>query len=493
VVADGRSGTTNAASALAKLGNAAARALDDELGRARDAATRHRLIQALIKVSDPAATTTLIRVIGEGTLSDRDLLAVIDALGDQPSTLRELAANVRLALEIRLAAVARLRPSGAGLTALAALAGNSNRELRRGVIERLSDAAASDLVALAGAAADAPVSGDLWRAATRAVRRDEPARAAVVAAMRAALATAGASDYERRYRLIEGIATLGDDAALDDIDRLLRGLAAGAQRAALTRVAINGIAARPRATATRLVIAALRDADPGVRLAALAAVATTSSDAVAAWHDPRGDGSEIDRVVINALRDTWPDVRRRAAGALAARCQREAPARALFETIAKDRDLDVRSDALTAVVQCKARGVAELLRQTWETDKQPIQLRQHAIGLVVALADSALAAGLVGRFSTWRSQALDSKDAMDLAQAAAATIGRMAAPGAAAALLPALDDVAFPELVSAAALGLGALGSACPAAARTKLEQLARGDERLAVEARRAARQCRGK
>ncbi|MBA3540613.1 MAG: hypothetical protein H0T79_13465 [Deltaproteobacteria bacterium] len=44
--------------------------------------------------------------------------------------------------------------------------------------------------------------------------------------------------------------------------------------------------------------------------------------------------------------------------------------------------------------------------------------------------------------------------------------------------------------MSAAALALGALGPACPPAAKAKLIALAREDETLAVAARRAAAQC---
>jgi len=54
----------------------------------------------------------------------------------------------------------------------------------------------------------------------------------------------------------------------------------------------------------------------------------------------------------------------------------------------------------------------------------------------------------------------------------------------------ALDDSAFPEIVQAAALGLGALGRGCPSAAKARLADLARSDEPSAVAARRAAAQC---
>jgi HEAT repeat protein len=190
------------------------------------------------------------------------------------------------------------------------------------------------------------------------------------------------------------------------------------------------------------------------------------------------------------MADTWPEVRRRAALALGGRCTRTGPATALFTAVATDKDLDVRLDALTALVQCRATGIRELLPQTWDSDKQPIQLREHAVGQVVALGDKQLAAQLVGKFTRWRSQALESHEAMALAQRAAATIGQLDPPGAAKALVDALDDSAFPEIVSAAALALGALGPACPATAKAKLTVLARSDDQSAAAARMGAAKC---
>jgi HEAT repeat protein len=232
-----------------------------------------------------------------------------------------------------------------------------------------------------------------------------------------------------------------------------------------------------------------RDPDPGVRLAALSALASADSDAAGAWHGADGPDA-IDRVIINGLGDGWPEVRRRAATALGTRCQRPGPARALMDSVAKDRELDVRGDALTALVQCNAAGIAGLLAHTWDDAKLPTPLRARAVGLVIALGDKALAATLVGKFTSWRGQALESKESMELAQSAAAAIGQMAPPGAAKVLIEALDDSAFPEIVSAAALALGALGPACPATAKAKLTVLARSTEQSAVAAKRAAAQC---
>jgi hypothetical protein len=196
-------------------------------------------------------------------------------------------------------------------------------------------------------------------------------------------------------------------------------------------------------------------------------------------------------VIISALStDSWPEIRRRAATSLASRCMRLGPANALTEALGKDAHPDVRRDALIALVDCRATGISELLAKTWDNGKQPLTVRTQAVDLAVTLGDPQLGKALVGKFGTWRGGALESADSMALAQSAAASIARLNAPGAAQALMAALDDAAFPEIVSAAAQALGALGPACPAAAKLKLEALAKTDDQSAGPAKRAAAQC---
>jgi HEAT repeat protein len=491
VVAEDRPGAMAAAAELGKRGGAGATVIAAELAKTSDPGVRHRLVGALVKIQDPLAAAALVQVAASGWVRDRDLALVIGALArnGQTAALRDLAARPELAAEIRVAAAARLAPAGAGFDALVELAGTGPHALRREVIERLSGAPAPALLAAANAHATAAGAGDLWRALTRHARANPAARASTVAAMSAALPTA--VDYERRYRLVDGIAAHGDAAALRSLDAVLRGLPAGAHAAALRQVAVRAIASAPRPEAAGMVVAFASDPDPGVRLAALSALAGAELDGPSPWHGP-GDGpGVIDRVLANGLAtDAWPEVRRRAAAALGTRCQRPDPARALADAVAKDRVLDVRIDALTALVQCKAAGARALLARTWDDGKAPIELRRQAVDLVAALGDPQLAASLVGKLARWRGEAITSAPALALAQSAAAAIGRTAPPGAAQALIAALDDSAFPEIVSAAALALGALGPACPPAAKTKLALLARSGDQAAFVAKRAAAQC---
>jgi HEAT repeat protein len=313
-------------------------------------------------------------------------------------------------------------------------------------------------------------------------------------AMQAALPAA--ADYERRYRLIDGIATLGDDAAMRALEATLRALPAGAIGAALRQVAVAGAASAPRPEALALIVALAKDADPGVRLAVLSALAGTEVDTATAWHTPDPDG--IDRIITAALAtDSWPDVRRRAASALGVRCHRAGPRVALVEALFKDKSTDVRADSLVALVQCRAQGVTEILAKVWDDTHSPIELRTQAVGLAAVLGDAKLGATLVAKFSRWRGAAISSGDdgeaALALAQSAAPVIAILDAPGAVQVLTDALYDEAFPEIVAAAATALGKLGAKCPASVKAKLVEIGKSGTDAARAAELAVSGCGGK
>jgi len=481
---------------LARGGASSLPAIDAELGRVTDAGGRRRLVRVLVEIHDAAAAPLLAHAATAGWVDGAELLAVAGALGalHQEHELHDLAAKDDLALDVRIAAASALDPGSAdGLAALMELAGAGPRELRHAVIERLASGPSTALVAAAQAqAAPAPAAGDLWRAATRAARARPAERAAVLAAMSAALPAA--ADYERRYRLVDGVAALGDAPALATLTSWLGGLPAGDEAAALRQVAARALATSARPEALDLVLALVRDADPGVRLAALGALMQAGDAAAGApgpWHAAAG-ADAVDRAIGARLaRDSWSDVRVRAAQALGGRCGRPPAAAMLVAAVGADPALDVRAESLVSLVQCHAAGTAELLAHTWGDAKAPLALRTRAIALAVTLGDRALATKLVGELAAWRGAALESAPALALAVEAANAIGRLGAPGADAALLDALDDAAFPEIVGAAAAGLGALGPACSAAAKTKLGALARTDDpQVAIPARHAVAVC---
>jgi hypothetical protein len=507
-VAEGAAGALTAAAALGTRGNAGAVAIDRELATTTDPGARRRLIGALAKIGEIAAVPALVHAASAGWVRGQDLLDVIGALGalGQVQALHDLAAKDALPIAARVAAVAPLGGTGSGFARLVELAGSGPRELRRAVTERLAAAPLDTLLGAVATQARAAAAGDLWHAITRGTRASPGHRQPALAAMTAALPAA--LDYERRYRLVDGIAALGDAPALSRLAAWLAALAPGAEASALRQVAVAAIAANPRGAAMGFVVDHARDRDPGVRLAALSALAVAEldgpprpADGAAAspgpslGPNPGASPGAIDGVIGDALaHDAWPEVRRRAATALGVRCQRPAPAHALGDAVDHDADLGVRGDALAALVQCHAAGTAALLARIWHDGQAPLELRSRAVLEVVALGDPAPAAALVGQLARWRNEASSSAEALTLAQSAAATLGRLgrlSPPGAARALTDALDDTAYPEIVQAAALGLGALGPACPAEAKAKLAQIAQSeDNQAAGAARRAAAQC---
>lgn len=492
VVAEGADGAKAAAQALARRGAAAVAALDAELAKATRADARRRLVQAAIAIRDPAVAPLLARIALQGEARGADLVDTIAALGEWKlgQELHDLAASGKVPLEARVAAVRALAPAtDKDRELLVDLAGDGPRELRQAVIQRLTDVPVPVLVAAAQTHADPSGAGDLWRAVTRRAHARPDERAAALAAMTAALPTA--TDYERRYRLADGIAAIGDAPALSALTAWLRTLPADARTAAYKQVAARAIGVNPRNEATELLVSFARDADPGVRLAALSAIAGATGTSAGPWHGDAGpDG--IDRVIMTLLAsDTWPEVRRTAAQVLGGRCARPGPAQALADAVARDADIAVRGDALGGLVDCKAHGVAALLAKLWDDSKTPLEVRRRAVDLTMQLDDRALAAKLVGRFNAWRGAAIESAAALALAQNAAYVIGSMNPPGAVAALVAALDDAAFPEIVAAAATGLGLLGPSCTPAAKQKLLRLRHSEERqIQIAARRAAALC---
>jgi hypothetical protein len=495
VIAEGGDIKT-AIQALARRGAAAVAALDAELQRASSAGARTRLVRALGELRDPAVGPVLEHAIAQDRVEDQELDDTLAAMGAQgfAQELHDLVAKRELPIAHR-AAGARALAVGLSVNPhaeprlLIDLAGDGSTEQRKAVIEGLSRAPVPVLLAAATAATAPEVAGDLYRAATRRARTSPADVQPALAAFTAALATA--TDYERRYRLVDGLAALGDKAALDRVVTLLRSLPADGARFALDQVGASAISKAPRADALELLLFFLQEADPGVRYAALTALGVAESGPPGPWHAAvHADG--IDRVIQTALAsDTWPEVRARAAEMLSGRCSRPGPATALVDAVHRDPELVVRNDALSALAACNAAGTGDLLAKTWDNPKQPIELRQHAIDLAAELGDRSLATKLVARFQQWQGASLESADALALTQNAAYAVGRLAPPGAGDALIGALDDGAFPEIVAAAATGLGLMGRACPAAAKPKLLGLARSEEQqVRLAAGHAAALC---
>lgn len=493
-VARGGKEGAHAETILAERGAAAAQALAAELAAVRELAPRRRLVRALAKVAAPQSEAPITAALREGWLDEPDLevaLRALERLG-AATALVEIAASPQARAAARHGAVAALAKRRD--PRLLELAGVGDHELRRAVISALAQHSAQDLWQAGARASSASAQGDLWRAAVRAaVRQGGALQTQLVAELEPRLSSIG--DHERRYRLVTGLAEL---AARTQDARLLARLHAHLQElaraqpepaAALRQALAETLARHLVDAATSELVALAGDADPAVRLALARGLAAPEPQG------PQGLSAEaaarLDLALGHVLGDDgWPELRRAAAAALAARCKRPAPASALERALDGDRDVDVRQESLLALVTCATPGIAARLVRLWN-GREPLSLRARAVSLAVVLADPALAPELARSLRSWRSEAFSDEHALHLATRAAEALGRLGGPSAAPALLAALEDLAYPELVAAAANGLGLLGAACPAEAAARLSELTRSPERaIALAARRALPRC---
>jgi hypothetical protein len=485
-VAAGGAGADAAARVLARRGAAGATALSRELARADlDADAERRLIRALIENGDPSAGQQIAAQLAgpvRGTWAET-IERVLARMSPRPvATLAEVLANGEASLEGRLIAARLLGDSAdpAARPALVAATGRGPAGLRRAIVHGLGDEPVGGLVADAERASTAASAADLWRAVGEAVRRAPDAeRQAAIDAMLARLGRA--AGYEVRYRLLAAIAPAASAGQLATLRPVLTTLGADARGAALRGVAARGLGENRSADAEGVLAALAADPDPGVRLAAIQALAERQAPSAVA-----------DRALGEVLaRDAWPELRRASTAALAPRCPRPGPTKALEAALATDADIDVRGDALTALVTCKAPGVAARLIAVASDGGAPAALRFRAVDLAVLLGDRGLVGRLLELFGDWRGAALGDETALGLAVRAAVVLGRLGDPKVVPALIDAAGDSSFPELQAAAATGLGELGAACPSGARATLDDLARSEERsVALSAKRARALC---
>ncbi len=490
-VARGGKEGAHAETILAERGAAAAQALAAELAAARDLAPRRRLVRALAKVAAPQSEAPITGALREGWLDEPDLevaLLALERIG-AAAALVEIAASPQARATARHGAVAALAKRRD--PRLLELAGVGDHELRRALISALAQHSAQDLWQAGARASSASAQGDLWRAAVRAaVRQGGAAQTQLVAELEPRLSSIG--DHERRYRLVTGLAEL---AARTQDARLLARLHAHLQElaraqpepAAALRQALAETLARHLGDAvTSELVTLAGDADPAVRLALARGLAAPEPQGLSVEAAARLDLA-LGRVLGE---DGWPELRRAAATALAARCKRPGPASALERALDGDREVEVRQESLLALVTCATPGIAARLVRLWN-GREPLALRARAVSLAVVLADPALAPELARSLRSWRSEAFSDEHALHLGARAAEALGRLGGPSAAPALLAALEDLAYPELVAAAANGLGLLGAACPAEAAARLSELSRSSERaIALAARRALPRC---
>jgi hypothetical protein len=492
-VVRGGAGAAGAADMLVRRGPAGAAAVVAALERdGLERSARARLVRVLVKGRMPAGAAAIADAMA-GELEGADLedaAAALAAMGASAvPALAEVTADAGRPDDARVAAITALGgvPGDEALAALVAAAGTGSRAQRFAVTHALGARPLAELLAIAPGtdAVNADVARGVGLAAGKATAAAAD-RARAVAALAAALPAA--ASYELRYRAIQGLAALGDDAAVATLDAELAKLPPGGETSGLHQVAALSLARNPSARASSLLLRLATFADPGVRLGALASL----SQRAAVAGDGAADEPAIDQALAGVLAgDRWPELRRAAATALGTRCARAAPADALAAAVDTDADLDVRGDALAGLVACKAKGIGDRLVKLALDGEAPLPLRERAVTLVPALDDPRMQRPMLDVFARFRGAAYDSPEALALVARAAAVLGRIGGPEAADALADALADEALPELVAAAASALGELGPACPRDAIPRLRELAKSDSQIiAPAAARAAARC---
>ena len=162
---------------------------------------------------------------------------------------------------------------------------------------------------------------------------------------------------------------------------------------------------------------------------------------------------------------------------------------ALERAVAEAQAVEVRVEALAALVTCKAPGVELRLLALADDGAAPLELRDRALALYGVLPGEA--GLLLPRFERLRARAFSDEAALRLAARAATALGAIGDAQAARPLLAAARDGTFPDLAAAAATALGALGPGCPPDAAAVLRDLlGHDDRRVALAARGALQRC---
>jgi HEAT repeat protein len=318
-------------------------------------------------------------------------------------------------------------------------------------------------------------AADLVRLLPEALRRSPESRAAVLAALRGALAADRA--FELRARAIAALGALGpggDPGALADLraasdDPVLRFLAArelGGFETAGTPGA--------RAALWPALRAALGDGDPRVRESAALGLGN------------QADVGATGALIAGAKQEPWPFVRRAEIEALGRLCGAGA-GDLLVRATERDVD-DVRRAALVGLTRCQDPRAHAVLLQTLDRRTDNASLRELSVGLLAELGGPAVAGELAAAL---RRAVVESEADLAMEGVAIAGLRALAHLGGAQAVAVAVElagDTRHPFQTAA----VEALGVLCdPGAGRAALAKLAAGPETpLSRQAARAEKRC---
>lgn len=487
VVANGEAAAT-AQTALRRRGAAAIPAIGQALRTPIPSGARQTLIDILVAANDPAAAAALGQALRDRAVTGAAAASVVRALGRLGAAgERSLIDALPASAEARAHIWPELQRSTTSESTLAiiAAAGTTGRTEHRAFMAALASRPFDQLLEALHAAAEDARTADLARAIDVKVEGD-----AVTEAQRQGALTAwsrlakGSHGYATRYRALTALARHGSAANVEDVGAMAVGV--------FRRAASAGLATNPAAAATNLLTRWVSDPDPGLRIDALLALASRKADLAV---NADGAPPAVDAAIAKALAtDPWPDVRYEATTALASRCRRPPVASALRLAIESDPHERIRIAALSALASCADARLSSYLLALAADTSQMLALRRHSIGLLAsgdASADPQTTERLAVLYRRWRSAAYDNASALALAVATGPALGQRGGRGASRALADAVSDLAFPDIVAGALIGLRLRGD-CPAhLAATIRSMTANTHAAIAAAAQQLAPHCR--
>jgi hypothetical protein len=486
-VGKGTRTASSAASQLRLMGPRGADGIGAELAIVSEPSARLRLLRTAMHIEDPRAWKLVADAIASDELRGSDLLDALKFIGGHGhgDACEHVFARADVDDAVRAAAITALSASEADdRQRLERLLGIGTFTTRRAVMRKLSELPTEDLIDMARAKLDARAASDLWESAILSART-EAQHAGLLQAMLVELPAA--ADYERRYRLISGIASLGSPTELAAVRDLIEREQDDAFRSAYKHAIAEAFAREPRAGEVAALVSLFQDADPGVRRAAISAALALIPTA------PEEVSAQFDMIATQVLaKDRWPELRVSITTLLALRCHAGGVQDTLTASASTDPDPKVRVASLDSLAICRPQDLVRFLLRLADSSKTPLEVRVHAVSLLGS-ADNVSEAGsaLLKRFERWHNAAIESEASLQLAVAAAYALGHLAPARARDVLMRALEDEAFPEVVAASADALALIGKPCPPLLAPRLAKLMTGDnQEVANAAARTRRVC---
>ena len=486
LVADLAQGTSCAARQplLVRIGDPALAKVAAAIVGAPPGAGRACLVDTLAALvaagAKPAADTAaaLVAAIDRSTTDEeKTILKLLPDMADTSvDAIAAVLANSKLGDEDRARAtrvLAAMKQPEARAKLLDAV-GRGSQPLRKAVrtiAAGLKPPALDAALALLAAtpAAESGRRADLLLIAGALATREPDSRAAVLAALRAPLH--GDASFEEQARAIQGLGSLHDPAATDELVDVRAHHADGVLRS----FAVGELANGEGGEILPALRAAVVDADPRVR--------ETAAESLGR----KGDKTSAKALVEGAKQEPWPQVRRAEVVALGLLCVPEGND-LLVRAFQRDVE-EVRQAALVGIAHCYALKATGTLLRTLGRLAESADMRALAARLLGERKDPRTVPGLVEVLSRLLTESQADLSLEGVIASTAMALATIRSPEAIAALASLLSD-ARPSVKR---IAVDALGVVCdPGKGAAALHQAATSkDEAVSIPAATAEANCR--